>query len=325
MVSLAGQQVAVKSEAHLQPGQVFTAQIHIKGSQVQLALVHSNQTQSPELFQKFSTQNLTGNLSPSLSNLLSSLGLPADSHGARLLQFAQQLGIKLDPPSLYQSRKTAGNFSGREEEAFQTALAMDAKGLASTYYAVDAVFSGMEGKGQKKKEDDSKEKKSSSRARTSGECEVTARDIKDFFSSMDSLSENREAGALTVFNQVTSSRSEKDLKGSWFLFPFEWDFQSYRGLIRVFCSLKEKRLHQIVITFKNDFQNWCFVLYFTANTVHSVRFSAEGAESTFSQTLKDYLLHAGLSPEVSVEQVPANELSGFCPADSDIQLAWGQL
>lgn len=330
VISVAGQKLAVKSEAVLVPGQTFTARVHVKEGQVQLALVKGSELKG-EVFQKFSSQSLAGPSSQAFSNLLSSLGLPSTAEGVHLLQYAQQLGLKLKSPVLYQAQKTGSQFSTREEEAAQVALGLDSRGLASTYYAVDAVFSGMNGsshgKDSEKSKKDKKDAEITAGSKSALESLIVPDDIRSYFDSLSDASVENDAGALTVFNQISTKSASEELSGSWFLFPFEWDYASYGGVIKVFCSLKEKKLHEIVIDLKNHCHKWCFVLYFRSNSVHTLRFSSDSAHDGFSfaDMLRQFVLQHKALENITIEEVDSEILKGFCPEDSQIGFVRGVL
>ena len=112
---MAGRQLAVRSSLPLVPGQTLTAQIQLRGSEVALVLQGGNPV-IPE--------------APALQTLLSALGLPQTGEAARLLAFAQELGIKLKAAQLKKALLLAEGFSDREEAAELSLLLAD-KGLRS--------------------------------------------------------------------------------------------------------------------------------------------------------------------------------------------------
>ena len=145
-ISLAGQKINVKSETHLQIGSVISAKVVLKGESFLLSLINEN-ADSGEILQKFSVQK---ELSPQLSLFLSSLGFEPNAESFKILQFMQQVGMKINVPQAKKSLKNAEN----NEEKAQLSLLLEEKGIRSSDERVNAIIGkkGDEGIIKKKKE-----------------------------------------------------------------------------------------------------------------------------------------------------------------------------
>ena len=165
-VSVAGQQVAVRSQVPLTVGNAFTAQIQLRGGEI--ALVLQRGTETPPAPPQSTVQTL-----------LATLGLPQSAESARLLLFAEELGIKIKPEQLKKALAVAKCFAGSEDDAAALSVLLDDKGLASGADAVQAVFAGGgNGSGGQNthntRRDDKRKKRDADEEAANGESEASA-------------------------------------------------------------------------------------------------------------------------------------------------------
>ena len=337
VISLAGQTVSVRSEIPLQQGAVFSAKIDVRGEQVVLSLVGKENAQ-PLVTQFFSASAQDG-LSPQLAHLLASLGLSAESEAFRLLQFAQAMGMKIDPRQMRKALQAAGR-DGGGEDASQTALVLDEKGIEANADALAAVTDGMAGGGRnggnqrngnggKNHPDEDSEGRQKMQGASVPDSvddfafatDVSSTDIKAYFSSVDRAASQNEIGALTLFNSFRGGENSQDI-ARWMVLPFEWTL-GYQGEIRILPEKNQKNVREIIINAKNLHTNWHFVVYCKQGKIDSVRFSripmvSDKAELT--DRLKKMLVPSFGSLK-SVEYVA--ELDGWCAQDKAIGTVGG--
>ena len=96
-VSFAGHKFRVQSQKTLLPGQVFKAQIFVKDGKVFLKEVLESAKNSG--LETFNLKNFDSS-NPGLKNMLVKLGLPVIPESLRLIQFALEMGIKIEPSKL---------------------------------------------------------------------------------------------------------------------------------------------------------------------------------------------------------------------------------
>ncbi len=321
-VSLGGQVISVRSQVSLQPGRVFSAKIGLSGNQVLLSLV-GNEKSAP-LVTQFTSTSLEQGMSPQLSQLLASLGLPADAESFRLLQFAQGMGMKLEPRQLRKAL-TAAKAGG--EETAQTALVMDEKGMNAD--AVQSVSDGMgsgcggkggQGRGGEKRKDSPDERQVQADARGldgNEELAVAEEDalslVRNYLSSVAEAAGKNKIGALTLFNSLRGEK-KASCASDWIMLPFEW-VNGYRGLIRILTEKEQKKLGEIIINAKNLHTSWNFVVYCRQGKIDRVcfsRFPLTGNGEELALELQKMLLPAFPSLK-SVRYVA--ELDGWCAQD----------
>ena len=338
-ISLAGQKIAVRSQTALEPGSVFAAKIIVKGEQVLLSLV--GQEEARPLVTQFTSAQVQEHFSPQLAALLASLGLPPETDSFHLLQFAQAMGMKLDPQKLRRAL-AAGRNAGDGEESAQTALVMEEKGLEPN--SVQAVSDCMGGNAEhgRRGQQERQEQNENETQINAGERRLDADEnpdgsirvhscpsasenpgnlVRGYFASVDEAASENEMGALTLFNSLRGGADSGEISG-WLLFPFEWK-DDYRGIIRILPEKNQKKVREIIINAKNPHTNWNFVVYCKQGKVDSVLFSRNPAFSdgdAMAQTLKELLLPAFGSLR-SVACVA--DLDGWCAQDEAVGTVGG--
>lgn len=120
IASFVGGRFSIKSSSPLVVGSRFMARVSFLDGKLNL-IRQENENQVAELNQKLNFTS-TSSLSPELSQLLLSLGLPSDNVSKILLQSTVNFGIKLNLEKIKKARFAASQFPGREEEASEAAL-----------------------------------------------------------------------------------------------------------------------------------------------------------------------------------------------------------
>ncbi|MDE7226760.1 MAG: hypothetical protein K2N31_00350 [Treponemataceae bacterium] len=335
VVSVAGQQVSVRSQVSLQAGAVFSATISVRDGQVFFSPVGAPGAPKP-LVSQFSAFPLQADGEHSLASLLASLGLPATAESFRLLQFAESMGMKIDMRQLRRAVAAAKTAGGGEESA-QLALALDEKGAS-----VEAVrlLSDGRGSGSRRRDsggqehdpqddEDSAEERSDSVGETghSAEREQPADEralLDSYFASVDDAAVRNRAGMLTMFNTLRGGAAASDA-ARWIILPFEWTL-GYRGDIRLLTD-GGQNLREIVVNAKKADTQWHFVVYCPQGTVSSVRFSCapelDSAAAAACSARLESMLRPSCASLKSVDYVAG--LDGFCTQDKEIGMVGGEI
>ena len=334
VVSVAGQQVSVRSQVSLQAGAVFSATISVRDGQVFFSPVGAPGAPKP-LVSQFSAFPLqTGGERP-LASLLASLGLPATAESFRLLQFAESMGMKIDVRQLRRAVAAAKTAGGGEETA-QVALALDEKGAGAEAVRLfgDGRGSGFRrqdsgGQGHEPQDDNSTDGRSDSvgEAGHSAERERPADEralLDSYFASVDDAAVRNRAGMLTVFNTLRGGAAASDA-ARWIILPFEWTL-GYRGDIRLLTD-GGQNLREIVVNAKKADTQWHFVVYCPQGTVSSVRFSCapelDSAAAAACSARLESLLRPSCASLKSVDYLAG--LDGFCTQDKEIGMVGGEI
>mgnify|MGYP007069890503 FL=1 len=306
-VSLAGQKIDVQSSLPLKAGQVFTAKIEVFSNTVSLKLIHSN-----------SSQNLSN--ADSSKNLLQSMNLPAVKEALNLVIFALESGIKPESEKFLRSlaRGKSKQNSTVDEEKAQTALLLEEKGIRADSNSIEKIAGYLGergGKGQQKNHNQQNDKQKFLQ-KTNDEkkdYQIDSSDIKEYFSELDYYGSKNHCGVLTLFNSLKNSQNS-DMH--WAVFPFEWSFKDFNGVIRVLFSPSEKKLKKMIIDLANSTTFYKFVIYLKNGKVDSLKMGVGkggGAEASLElkAQLKDFFkVRAGL-PADRVDSVNFDELSGY--------------
>lgn len=318
-VSLAGQKISVRSETPLKAGSLFSAKVSVKGEVVTLSLVKENV--SSEILQKIGGSS---QISPQLANLLTSLGFEPNAESFKILQFMQQLGMKIDVPEAKKALKRAENSENKEEKA-QVSLLLDEKGIASDEEKIEAVI-GQNGKNSGGKDSD-REKGNPQKQNKQPQIKNTEslkKSVRSYFDSVDSASLSHKAGILSAFNTVLSSPSKNPPLKHWILLPFEWNFNNYAGDIRLLFDSDLKNLEKVIVRLENESKKRVFVLFYKGGKVASVKF-ASSVESDSAETKAfSSLICMALGNKVDVSSMNIDELKGFCSDDEKFALLDGR-
>ncbi len=320
IVSVGGSQIQVKSNLPLQAGQTFSAKVNVQNGTVFLNLL--SHAESPGGILKnlsFDGKNLT----PELSRFLQNLGLPPESQALSLLQTARELGVKFNFQNIKKALVTGKKFPQDEEDAGQTSLLLQEKGLDGGEEAVESVFAGL-GQNHKEKNQGQKdnEKDSPGGQNSDGESsEITEDDVKSYFDSLDSAAASHKKGMLSLFNSAKNKNSSVETF-NWMILPFEWKLENLIGEIRVLSKGSEKKLKKIAINCQKKRKNYRCVVYFNSHRISKVQigrrpdFSAE--EKVFARKIA-----ASVFGNTEIDLPDFAELAGFASENLPFMSAGG--
>lgn len=330
-VSFAGHKFRVQSQKTLLPGQVFKAQIFVKDGKVFLKEVLESAKNSG--LETFNLKNFDSS-NPGLKNMLVKLGLPVIPESLRLIQFALEMGIKIEPSKLKNSLLRGQKSEKKDIQKSQVALLLEEKGLSPTDFAVEAVtrnFYDEENSGKKDRDNDgnsffekksgdkSNEKSSQKSDKESGEGKINSDDIKEYFESVFESVRKNKCGPLSLFNSLKPKNSAEC---HWIVLPFEWNFDGYFGVIRVLLSADKKCIKKLLINCKNSQKSYSFVLYLSENKVKAIKFALKNASDSvlrfMNQKLKTFF------PLSSVQSADFEELEGFAAENTELGIFDGE-
>lgn len=330
-VSFAGHKFRVQSQKTLLPGQVFKAQIFVKDGKVFLKEVLESAKNSG--LETFNLKNFDSS-NPSLKNMLVKLGLPVIPESLRLIQFALEMGIRIEPSKLKTSLLRGQKSEKKDIQKSQVALLLEEKGLSPTDFAVEAVtrnFYDEENSRKKDRDNDgnsffekksgdkSNEKSSEKSDKESGEGKINSDDIKEYFESVFESARKNKCGPLSLFNSLKPKNSTES---HWIVLPFEWSFDGYFGVIRVLLSADKKCIKKLLINCKNSQKSYSFVLYLNGNKVKAIKFALKNASDSvlrfMNQKLKTFF------PLSSVESADFEELEGFAAENTELGIFDGE-
>jgi hypothetical protein len=323
-ISLAGHCISVFSEKLLMPGSVFTATVRLDGNRVLLVLPDQVQNEHaatvlPVLPESVQSRNPDNHL----VQLLSTLGLPVAQESVRMIQFVQELGIKISVPDIRLALAVAREFPASEEEAAQYALLLSVKGLPVTADAVRSVMH-------------QKHRQGFSSSGTAEQSALPAKSdtssIYDYFSSVDTAARENEPGLLTFFNMTGTggeSAASSDDGAHWIILPFAWDTVNADGVIRVLCVPSAGKIKKIVVNCHVHMKNYVFVVYFKTGAVDKVIYAADSFSAAVSGTDWNEQIRWVFQDTVTsgqgitVECVPYEKLAGFCAGDVSVSVVRG--
>ena len=316
-LSLAGQKIEVHSQTNLKEGLVFRAKVSLSGNQVQLSLLQEANAQNQKPVINFSAE--PQNLSPELSNFLSSLGFEPNAESFKILQFMQQIGMKIDVQAAKKALLLSKKNSDSDSEYSQVSLLLDEKGLAPDSEKIAAVL-GQNGRNRNDSggsKDRNSEQKTKSPSLDSFSTDNLKKAVKKFFSQVDHASLENKSGILTAFNSILSSSPDNIPLRHWIILPFEWNYASYTGDIRLLFDSELKALEKTLVNLKNESQKLVFVLYYKNNQLDFVKFGCEpaSAQNPFSGAK---ILQSLMPGNVPVEEADFDSLHGFCASDETI-------
>lgn len=317
-VSIAGHKIDVQSSVNLVAGKEFNAKLLVKDNTLNIKLL--SQRSSNDSFQKIKGEVFNKD-NPSQAKLLLNLGLPVNEAGFRLVQFAMNMGLKLDGTKLRQAYNRSKNTEGKaDEEKAQFLLLFDDKNITAGDRAVEKVLGrnqeqNQQGKNRSREDSSPKQEKSEKEFQLTDE-----KTVKSFFESADKAARSSIAGELTVFNTVKGRLSS----GHWVILPFEWSFNHSAGVIRVLFDDDEKKLIKTVIDCQNITSKFKFVIYFKDRLVNSIKMGIErqgvsDSDADLPSLLKDVLIKSGCAlQDLNVELLELEQLSGFVPEETEI-------
>lgn len=341
IASFAGGRFSLTSDIPLKAGSKFAAKIFVSGSRLNLVMTggaEKNAGVAAENSKAGGPVQLVSTLTPEISELLLSLGIPADTVSKTLMQTLVSLGVKFNLEKLNKARAVAGRFPGRENVAAEAALVLLDKGIEPSFESVQKMLGGFS-------IDSAVEKNSGSSAQTEndagGMSEIEA-EIKTYFSAVlngengnDSAQTDVPGGFLTVFNHCASNAngggngSASGVQFHWIVLPFDFAFQQGEkpcegsGVFRVFFDIGKKNVKKAVINFNLVEKKWTFVVKYNGERLESIRFThfpdvkrdeASGLEKRLSEFFKGIPVQFELHENVygfSSEDVPLPLVKGF--------------
>lgn len=331
VVSVAGKQVQVQARTDLNVGAKFLAKVKLQGNQISLILQNTENTINSDAVIKLSSSGKE-NLSSFAKEFLNSLGLPQNPEVLRLVQFLQQMGMKIDPQYI---RKLLGQAKNRKEsdtEKNEAEIILDSKNLDTDDSSVLAVTRSFERRDEgNKNPNDGKPAYDETAENIIDEPEAS--DIKDYFAQVDYRAENyaqSQIGILTKFNSTKNDRKKSAMENGWLIFPFEWNFNEYFGDFRVFFEDNFRILKKLIINCENKNSKRTFVVYYKNKKISSVKFSCcpemhEKERASACELLMNFIKRqVSLSELESVEYVPFELLHGFGQEDSEISIVRGE-
>ena len=236
--SVAGIRINFSSNKPLVPGSSFTASVVAKNGIIQLV---PNQSESETVQQN---QNNILLQNQNLTALLNSLGLPADSLSANLLQQMQQLEMKFDLSFMNKIRNLAVKFKGKEKLASQLLMILAEKGIEADKDSLEKLLQEIFGTfGQDDSQNEYNEQKQQNH-------------------------QNRDYKLLNEFNSK---------KGKWYFLPFEiLDLSQSKnevtgvGCIKLLYNSENTNLLMMNLDCAYNQKNYLFNLFFEANKCSSL-------------------------------------------------------
>jgi len=312
-LSLAGQKINVKSEALLKIGSTISAKVSLAGNEVQLSLIKEN-PESTEIFQKFSTQT---EITPQIANLLTSLGFEPNTESLKILQFMQQLGIKINAEEAKKTLAKSKSNGKTDLEKAELSLLLEEKGMKIPDKRINALLGHSDGQNHHSEQNPS-------HSEQSGESrEIYLTSVKSYFNAVDKASLKKSIGPLSAFNTILSKNKENSPLRHWLLLPFEWEAQKSYGNIKLLFDSELKKLQKLIIDLKNAEKNNIFVLYYKNQEVDSLSFTTSEKLSDSKKSDLCEKLSKMFGQNFPVRAADFEELKGFCPGDEEIKILNG--
>ncbi|MBQ0051080.1 MAG: hypothetical protein KBT11_03330 [Treponema sp.] len=332
-VSLAGQKINVRTEVKLQPGQAFTARTEIKNGTVFLAL-EGTESRPAEILSRLTGQTVAGELNQQTQNFLTNLGMEPNQASFKLIQFMQQMGMKINVAQAKKALNAAKKFSKDEDEAASASILLQEKELPDDE---DSIRSIIGGNSQERQENRENQNSDNENVGFSGMMNFNFDEnsgksfVKKFLDSVDEASSKSRTGILTEFNTIRNHKSYSSKNYHWFLLPFEWPVMNAVGDIRVFFDSEDMDLKKIIIKCKKNVQISVFMLKLNNNKIDSVRFSlnsvvSDSVKADLTEALLGILNRSESCKNLSrVEFVQFDQLKGFCTEDTEVATFEGML
>ncbi|WP_407400651.1 hypothetical protein [Treponema sp.] len=245
LVSFGGGKFNVRCERDFEPGQTFEARV--MDSDGKLLLKPEGEKVFASSFLRFMEQN----------------GLVPDLITAKVFEFMEQSGVRIDRKFLQRSRSVALDFPGKEKAAAEIACMLLEKGIEPTVENVARLLSYLEavdedggGKGSYHDEEERDQENNE--------------ETEDFLDGMYSVLPCRKSGLLSFMNHLKT----RDAARHWLVFPYEWQVGSKmsRGFIKLLLDTELKVTEKIQINCEISCKKYFFVLYFKNSKVKEVRF-----------------------------------------------------
>lgn len=322
-ISVAGQKLSVRSESELEQGAVFSAKVSVCGSSVRLVLLKEGAV-SDGLVQKF--YGSESSLPRQISEFLVSLGFEPNLENLRILQFMQQIGMKINVHDARKALQDSKKDGPENQEKAQISLLFEEKGMRAGDERVAEIL-GRERDGSKDsggRRENQEEREPEGEKKLLSE-KLTSLDIKKYFDSVDEASRARKDGILTAFNTVLSSGAKNPPLRHWLVLPFEWDFKNSFGTIRLLLDSERKNLEKVIVDLRNSERNAVFVLSYAGKQASSLKFSFR---PDFGKAMRARLratLSSMFGSKIDAEYCDFSHLQGFCPSDEVFSFVRGEL
>lgn len=280
LISLAGQKISVSSKLDLEAGSVFKGILHVKGDgenrKVEISLLKENNQKAVSkefvLYQK-----------------ISSLGITPGPESLRLVNFMMFMGIKLESQkiknALLKAEKLKGG--GTLSEKAEAVLLAEEKGLD-----IEKITFDLGEESQNRENRKNKEKSFPVKIKSNPELSDLSKPVsedekafsKDFISSINLAAaeclENQKTGLISLFNTLAVKKDNAECEKSdfrhWFVFPFTWDFNGYKGTIKILQKYPEKITEKIIVSMKNKENSRDFEIDFEGGKVSNIKKLREG-------------------------------------------------
>lgn len=247
LVSFGGGKFNVKCQRNFEPGQTFEAKVVDSGGKILL---------QPEGEKVFAS---------SFVRFMEANGLVPDQITAKVFEFMEQSGVRIDKKILQKSRSVALNFPGKEKAAAEIACMLLEKGIEPTEEKVGQLLLYLdvtEGTDPNGKGAGSSEERESATEEEG--------DDEDFLKGFYSVLPCKKSGILAFLNHFKNPESSKH----WVVLPYEWQQKENRarGFIKLLLDTELKTTEKIQISCEISCKKYYFVLYYGNSKVKEVRF-----------------------------------------------------
>ena len=255
LVSFGGGKFNVKCQRNFEPGQTFEAKVVDSGGKILL------QPEGEKIF------------ASSFVRFMEANGLVPDQITAKVFEFMEQSGVRIDKKILQKSRSIALNFPGKEKAAAEIACMLLEKGIEPTEEKVGQlllyldVTEGTDPNVTEGTDPNGKGAGSSEERESAAEEEG---DDEDFLKGFYSVLPCKKSGILAFLNHFRNPESSRH----WVVLPYEWQQKenSARGFIKLLLDTELKTTEKIQINCEMSCKKYFFVLYFINSKVKEVRF-----------------------------------------------------
>ena len=249
LVSFGGGKFNVKCQKEFHAGQTFEATVSEAGGKIQL------QPAEEKIFAASFVRFMEGN------------GLVPDAVTAKVFEFMEQSGVKIDKGILQKSRAVALNFPGHEKAAAEIACMLMEEGLEPKEETVRRLLLYLDY--TENNPDKPAKEKEEQKEQCAGKKESTCNEPL-FLDGVYSVLPCRKPGILSFMNQYKTKGTCKH----WLVLPYEWQLEnkSARGFIKLLLDTELNFTEKIQINCEFPCKKYFFVLYLNHSKVKEVRF-----------------------------------------------------
>ncbi|MBQ0039115.1 MAG: hypothetical protein KBS64_01645 [Treponema sp.] len=243
LVSFGGGKFNVRTERPLAQGEVFAAVVKDVDGKIQLQ--PSEEKVFSDSFVRFMTAN----------------GFVPDEITAKVFQFMEQSGVRIDMKFMQKARAVALNFPGKEKAAAEIACMLLEKGIEPTEENVGALLVYL---------DPEKNQDGDSGSALENEGDDGEQDDVVFLEKLYKVLPCRKSGLLSFMNHYRTAGTSKH----WVVLPYEWQLGEKKagGLIKLLLNPDLGTTEKIQINCKISCKSYHFVLYLMESKVKEVRF-----------------------------------------------------